>query len=213
MKRHAAEAFEQVSLQRTEGLNKNQETKEPTPKRYKTDWTRLTIYTIGGAAVGLATACAASTVTTVAAPAMAISTVTGAVAAGMTASGLGDRLDEIRNQATAMQQLNDKMKEENDRTILLKDQRIKDLEDRLNRMDEVCQRAEESATRWMTSFQNKVIQVQDVTCRVCYENATNTKLVPCGHVALCTDCAQSLLEHPCPFCKIDIQDVEPIFIP
>lgn len=40
-------------------------------------------------------------------------------------------------------------------------------------------------------------------CCVCYVKQKNTVLVPCGHLGLCFDCANSLLNSggKCPFCR------------
>ena len=41
------------------------------------------------------------------------------------------------------------------------------------------------------------------TCRVCYDNLINTMLLPCGHVALCAQCAMRC--NNCPICRSTIR--------
>jgi len=45
-------------------------------------------------------------------------------------------------------------------------------------------------------------------CVVCYERRIATRLVPCGHVALCCICAERLVQRRCPICREPIASVE-----
>lgn len=47
--------------------------------------------------------------------------------------------------------------------------------------------------------------VEDNECVVCFDDAVNTALVPCGHIALCTKCAHKLTE--CPICRASIRSI------
>jgi hypothetical protein len=46
-------------------------------------------------------------------------------------------------------------------------------------------------------------------CCVCMHASINTRLEPCGHVALCSSCVSALRDHPkkCPLCRAPIQAV------
>lgn len=41
-------------------------------------------------------------------------------------------------------------------------------------------------------------------CVVCYDRQINTCLLPCGHVALCSVCAQKVKSKGCPICRSEI---------
>ena len=47
-------------------------------------------------------------------------------------------------------------------------------------------------------------------CIVCMDRHIDACLVPCGHVALCTKCATSLMKKkkPCPICRADIKQIQ-----
>ena len=49
------------------------------------------------------------------------------------------------------------------------------------------------------------------TCRVCYENEINTVLLPCGHIALCAQCATRCSD--CPICRTLIRGTVRSYIP
>ena len=44
-------------------------------------------------------------------------------------------------------------------------------------------------------------------CCVCFDRRINTRLQPCGHVALCHACAARLTSSRCPLCRAQIVDV------
>ena len=44
-------------------------------------------------------------------------------------------------------------------------------------------------------------------CCVCFDRRINTRLQPCGHVALCHACAARLASSRCPLCRAQIVDV------
>ena len=44
----------------------------------------------------------------------------------------------------------------------------------------------------------------DVECCVCYDRRIDAALEPCGHVALCAQCAARLRPQRCPLCRADI---------
>ena len=44
-------------------------------------------------------------------------------------------------------------------------------------------------------------------CCVCYDQPIDTRLEPCGHVALCAGCASRLQPRRCPLCRADIHFV------
>lgn len=51
-------------------------------------------------------------------------------------------------------------------------------------------------------------------CKVCMDAEINTVLIPCGHVALCFDCAQLILSKgtkECPICKKKVQQLVKTF--
>lgn len=48
---------------------------------------------------------------------------------------------------------------------------------------------------------------EESECVVCYDRPIGTRLVPCGHVALCAECAGRLNPRKCPLCRVDITAV------
>jgi len=54
---------------------------------------------------------------------------------------------------------------------------------------------------------------EDQTCRVCFNCEINTVFVPCGHMALCKGCADSVarIHHVCPYCRANIGSVVQVF--
>ena len=46
-------------------------------------------------------------------------------------------------------------------------------------------------------------------CCVCYDRPIDTRLQPCGHVALCRQCAVRLPQRRCPLCRAEIHDMLP----
>lgn len=52
---------------------------------------------------------------------------------------------------------------------------------------------------------------EDNECVVCFENAIDTCLVPCGHIAVCSQCADRIVREqrnqPCPICRTSITSV------
>jgi hypothetical protein len=53
----------------------------------------------------------------------------------------------------------------------------------------------------------------DNTCKICFENAINSVLIPCGHLALCYSCAISVrnTSSSCPICRKQISTVVQTF--
>lgn len=47
-------------------------------------------------------------------------------------------------------------------------------------------------------------------CCVCYDRPIDTCLMPCGHVALCWNCASRLPQRRCPLCRADIIEMQPV---
>mmetsp|Transcript_15605 Transcript_15605/g.36831 ORF Transcript_15605/g.36831 Transcript_15605/m.36831 type:complete len:538 (+) Transcript_15605:28-1641(+) len=57
------------------------------------------------------------------------------------------------------------------------------------------------------SFQTFQVS-EDSECVICYERAINTCLHPCGHIAMCSQCAGQLpAPRTCPICRTSIQSV------
>jgi hypothetical protein len=55
----------------------------------------------------------------------------------------------------------------------------------------------------------------NATCIVCTENARNTVFVPCGHIACCTQCSESVMQHHsrrCPVCRARVDDAFKTFM-
>ena len=48
------------------------------------------------------------------------------------------------------------------------------------------------------------------TCLFCYENESNTVLIPCGHISLCTQCATRC--NDCPICRSLIRSTVRVFL-
>ena len=48
---------------------------------------------------------------------------------------------------------------------------------------------------------------EDAECCVCFDRRIDCKLEPCGHVALCGECAARLRPQRCPLCRMDIQSI------
>ncbi|XP_033728109.1 uncharacterized protein LOC117317404 [Pecten maximus] len=44
-------------------------------------------------------------------------------------------------------------------------------------------------------------------CCICLDNHVNAAFIPCGHESCCLDCANTLLNRPCPMCRVDIRNV------
>ena len=44
-------------------------------------------------------------------------------------------------------------------------------------------------------------------CCVCYDKTINTRLDPCGHIALCHICALQLIPVRCPLCRIHVTHI------
>jgi predicted amidophosphoribosyltransferase len=51
-------------------------------------------------------------------------------------------------------------------------------------------------------------------CTVCLENPREVVLTGCGHVCLCSDCADRIREgdNRCPVCRRDIDQIQPAYI-
>jgi len=52
-------------------------------------------------------------------------------------------------------------------------------------------------------------------CGVCFEQDRDALIAPCGHVALCYDCAVTLKKSrnpECPYCRVKIQNVYKLFV-
>lgn len=49
---------------------------------------------------------------------------------------------------------------------------------------------------------------EETECCVCYDRRVDVKLEPCGHVALCGECAGRLRPQRCPLCRVDIDRVD-----
>ena len=50
---------------------------------------------------------------------------------------------------------------------------------------------------------------EESECCVCYDRAIDTCLQPCGHAALCRECATRLPQRRCPLCRAEILDMVP----
>ncbi|EGD78295.1 hypothetical protein PTSG_09361 [Salpingoeca rosetta] len=53
-------------------------------------------------------------------------------------------------------------------------------------------------------------------CNVCLDNACDTVIVPCGHMCMCSMCADRLLDlprsqHRCPVCRTHVDNIIPVF--
>jgi len=48
---------------------------------------------------------------------------------------------------------------------------------------------------------------EESECVVCYDRRIDVRLEPCGHVALCGECASRLRPKRCPLCRADIQRI------
>ena len=44
-------------------------------------------------------------------------------------------------------------------------------------------------------------------CVVCMDNLASCILAPCGHRALCGECAKPFVNHPCPLCREKVESV------
>ena len=63
----------------------------------------------------------------------------------------------------------------------------------------------------MTELQEKQDEAQ--TCKICFDETINCALRECGHLAVCTTCADSLIKNskPCPICQKPIKGKLKIF--
>lgn len=50
---------------------------------------------------------------------------------------------------------------------------------------------------------------EDNKCAVCFENAIDVVLDPCGHITVCSECAARLSPKKCPICRDSIRQVLP----
>eukprot|EP01119_Soliformovum_irregulare_P019832 TRINITY_DN635_c0_g1_i2.p1 TRINITY_DN635_c0_g1~~TRINITY_DN635_c0_g1_i2.p1 ORF type:complete len:294 (+),score=44.88 TRINITY_DN635_c0_g1_i2:76-957(+) len=57
------------------------------------------------------------------------------------------------------------------------------------------------------------IEEDDNTCKICFEASINAVLIPCGHLALCITCANSLQQTSanCPICRAHVHTVVQTF--
>lgn len=79
-------------------------------------------------------------------------------------------------------------------------------------MDDLCMRTGMLAEPPPSSAQQPQFEVSDNgECIVCFASPISTCLVPCGHIALCAECARRLTgvgsEAKCPICRTSIQTV------
>jgi len=44
-------------------------------------------------------------------------------------------------------------------------------------------------------------------CVICYCNSKECLLLRCGHLGFCFECASKLKGHPCPICRIIVEDI------
>ena len=63
------------------------------------------------------------------------------------------------------------------------------------------------------STSSEEISVEDErnTCVVCMSEPRDCVLVDCGHICVCTTCAQELIPHQCPICRKRILQVIPVY--
>lgn len=52
--------------------------------------------------------------------------------------------------------------------------------------------------------------VFDSSCKVCFERAMDTVLLPCGHFFACEGCAENIVE--CPICRANTEEKLRIYI-
>ena len=49
------------------------------------------------------------------------------------------------------------------------------------------------------------VNVVDRRCKICLNAEANVVLIPCGHIAICKECAPSL-KKKCPICRAVVKD-------
>lgn len=60
-----------------------------------------------------------------------------------------------------------------------------------------------------TSLRHNDVQSQH-TCQICSENLIDTFFDPCGHT-ICKDCLSKLRTNNCPYCRVEVVNVRPLF--
>jgi uncharacterized membrane-anchored protein len=53
------------------------------------------------------------------------------------------------------------------------------------------------------------------SCSVCLVEAAEVVIQPCGHVCICRDCANTLMEHidnKCPICRSKIKRIQNVYL-
>eukprot|EP00164_Ancoracysta_twista_P002754 GFYU01003664.1.p1 GENE.GFYU01003664.1~~GFYU01003664.1.p1 ORF type:complete len:600 (-),score=145.43 GFYU01003664.1:114-1913(-) len=52
------------------------------------------------------------------------------------------------------------------------------------------------------------------SCRICFSGQISTALIPCGHMCLCQDCADTQdWSSGCPFCRVPVKQIVRVFVP
>jgi hypothetical protein len=56
---------------------------------------------------------------------------------------------------------------------------------------------------------------EDDKCRICLERDINCCMVPCGHLSVCTECANTVVakqpNKPCPICRVTVTSFLKVF--
>ena len=72
-------------------------------------------------------------------------------------------------------------------------------------------------------LEEKDVRIDDLekqlTCLVCFDAQREVAILPCGHVVVCQECSDRLLEEDrniwptCPYCRGDRDDTIDVYIP
>ncbi|TNJ27071.1 Ankyrin repeat protein 2 [Giardia muris] len=78
-------------------------------------------------------------------------------------------------------------------------QKVSSLEERL----EECREMNRSLRRTLNQKTEEAKAI--TTCVICLTNPKDTLLQPCGHLCVCSNCAERIMNQTCPFCRIPIE--------
>lgn len=85
--------------------------------------------------------------------------------------------------------------------------------------DEIRRTLAQQRRRSQSNQNNDTVEEQNElrdedTCVVCLSNARQLIALPCGHLAVCTECAEALpLPKMCPVCRADVERFVPLYRP
>ncbi len=74
-----------------------------------------------------------------------------------------------------------------------------------------CTREIEGKKLIIQKLDDKINNIELLTCKICMENISQCIIRPCLHFCCCLDCMLKLVERKCPICRIPFNDFYKIF--